>query len=140
MEERMMLTSDITSVMGFTQLYSVLKKKKRYLFFHNFYFKRLLSIVSDSQFQTQNASPSIPAPPRHFLKMRIEVVVWGGGCVLITQLCLTLCYAVDCSLPGSCIHGILQTRILEWVVIPLSRGSFRPRDQTQPPALQADSS
>jgi len=37
---------------------------------------------------------------------------------------------MDCSLPGSSVHGILQARILEWVVIPFSRGSSRPRDQT----------
>ena len=36
----------------------------------------------------------------------------------------------DCSLPGSCVHGILQARILEWVAIPFSRGSSWPRDQT----------
>ena len=33
--------------------------------------------------------------------------------------------------PGSSVHGILQARILEWVAIPFSKGSFRPRDQTQ---------
>ena len=38
---------------------------------------------------------------------------------------------MDCSLPGSSIHGILQPRILEWVAIPFSRGSFQPKDQTQ---------
>ena len=37
---------------------------------------------------------------------------------------------VDCSLPGSSVHGILQARILEWVTISFSRGSSRPRDQT----------
>ena len=36
-----------------------------------------------------------------------------------------------CSLPGSSVHGILQTRILEWVAIPFSRVSSQPRDQTQ---------
>ena len=35
------------------------------------------------------------------------------------------------SLPGSSVHGILQTRILEWVAIPFSRGSSPPRDRTQ---------
>ena len=35
------------------------------------------------------------------------------------------------SLPGSSVHGILQTRILEWVAIPFSRGSSQPRDWTQ---------
>ena len=47
------------------------------------------------------------------------------------QLCLTLCDPMDCSLPGSYVHGILQARILEWVAVPFSRGSFQPRDQTQ---------
>ena len=51
--------------------------------------------------------------------------------VLVAQLCLTLCDPVDRSPPGSSVHGILQARILEWVAIPFSRGSFRPRDQTQ---------
>ena len=37
---------------------------------------------------------------------------------------------MDCSLPGSSIHGILQARILERVAISFSRGSFRPRDGT----------
>ena len=34
--------------------------------------------------------------------------------VLLTQLCLTLCEPMDCSPPGSCVHGILQARVLEW--------------------------
>ena len=47
------------------------------------------------------------------------------------QSCPTLCNPVDCSPPGFSVHGILQARILEWVAIPFSRGSSRPRDQTQ---------
>ena len=46
------------------------------------------------------------------------------------QLCPTLCNPVDCSLPGFPVHGILQARVLEWVAMPFSRGSFWPRDQT----------
>ena len=46
------------------------------------------------------------------------------------QSCLTLCDTMDCSPPGSSVHGILQARILEWVAMPLSRGSSRPRDRT----------
>ena len=38
---------------------------------------------------------------------------------------------VPCSLSGSSVHGILQARILEWVVIPFSRRSSQPRDRTQ---------
>ena len=37
---------------------------------------------------------------------------------------------MDCSLPGSSIHGIFQTRILEWVAISSSRGSSRPKHRT----------
>ena len=48
----------------------------------------------------------------------------------VTQSCLTLCDPVDCSLPGSSFHGILQARILEWVAISFSRGSSLPRDRT----------
>ena len=48
------------------------------------------------------------------------------------QPCLNLCPLMDCNLPGSSVHGILQARILKWnwVAISSSRGSFQPRDQT----------
>ena len=39
------------------------------------------------------------------------------------QLCPNLCDPVDCSLPGSSVHGIFQARVLEWVAISFSRGS-----------------
>ena len=42
-----------------------------------------------------------------------------------------LCDAMDCSPPGSSVHGILQARILEWTAVPSSRGSSQLRDQTQ---------
>ena len=44
------------------------------------------------------------------------------------QSCLTLCDPVDCSPPGSSVHGILQARILGRVAISLSRGSSLPRE------------
>ena len=46
------------------------------------------------------------------------------------QSCLTLCKPVDCNPSGSSVHGIFQARILEWVPISSSRGSFWPRDWT----------
>ena len=46
--------------------------------------------------------------------------------VKVTQLCLTRCDPMD-----YIIHGILQVRILGWVAISFSRGSFPPRDQAQ---------
>ena len=49
----------------------------------------------------------------------------------VAQSCPTLCHPMDCSPPGSSVHGILQARILEWVAISFSRGYSRPRDQTQ---------
>ena len=42
---------------------------------------------------------------------------------LVTQLCLTLCNPMDCSPPGSSVHGIFQARILEWVAIFPFKGS-----------------
>ena len=53
------------------------------------------------------------------------------GCMCsVAQSCLTLCNSMDCSPPGSSVHGILQARILEQVAISFSRGSSRHRDQT----------
>ena len=40
------------------------------------------------------------------------------------QLCLILCDPIDCSPPGSSVHGIFQARILEWVAIAFSGGTF----------------
>ena len=48
---------------------------------------------------------------------------------LVAQSCLTLCDPMDCGLPGSFFHGILQARIVEWVGIPSSRRSSQPKDQ-----------
>ena len=38
--------------------------------------------------------------------------------------CLTFCNPMNCSLPGSSVHGILQARILEWIAMPSSKGLF----------------
>ena len=52
-------------------------------------------------------------------------------CAKLLQLCPTPCDPMDCSPPGSSVHGILQAKILEWVAIAFSRGSSWPRDRTQ---------
>ena len=52
----------------------------------------------------------------------------SGNSSVLGQSCPALCYPMDCSLPGSSGHGILQARILEWLAIPFSRGSSWPRD------------
>ena len=48
----------------------------------------------------------------------------------VAQSCPTLLDPMDCSLPGSSLHGIFQARVLEWVAISFSRGSSQPRDST----------
>ena len=48
----------------------------------------------------------------------------------VAQWCLTLCDPMDCSLPGSSVHGIFQARVLEWISTSFSRGSSQPRDRT----------
>ena len=58
------------------------------------------------------------------LPLRSDQIRW------VTQSCPTLCNPMDCNLPGSSVHGILQARLLEWVAIPFSRESSRLRDQT----------
>ena len=51
---------------------------------------------------------------------------WVGGGGLVAESCLMLCDPMDCIPPGSSVHGILQTRILEWVAMLFSRVSFWP--------------
>ena len=48
-------------------------------------------------------------------------------CAQLLQLCRTLCDPMDCGLPGSSGHGILQARVLEWAARPSSRGTSRLR-------------
>ena len=57
--------------------------------------------------------------------------LWQCWVVLVPQLCPSLWDPTNCSPPGSSVHEILQARILKWVVIPFSRTSSRPRDQTR---------
>ena len=59
--------------------------------------------------------------------------------VKVTQSGPTLCEPRYCTLPGFSVHGIFQARILEWVAIPVFRGSSHPGIEPRSPALQADS-
>ena len=59
---------------------------------------------------------------------------YGGWKVKVVQLCLTLFDPIDYT-----VQDVLQTRILEWIAFPFSRGSSQPRDRTQYPILQVDS-
>ena len=91
----------------------------------------LLAVPADSQ----ESSPEPQFKRINYLVLSLPL--WSNSYIyyltvlcLVAQLRLTLCDPVDCSLPGSSVHGILQTRILEWVATPFSRGSAQARDQT----------
>ena len=62
-----------------------------------------------------------------FCNLTLQIITRDMHAQLL-QSCLTLCYSMDCSPPGSSVHGTLQVRILEWVAMPFSRGSSSPRD------------
>ena len=64
----------------------------------------------------------------YFCSTKSELSSWDRYvCVLVAPSCSTLCDPMDCTLPGSSVHGILQARILKWVAMPSSRGSSWPR-------------
>ena len=72
------------------------------------------------------------------LKLKMEEGLWillftlcVCMCVKSPQLHPTLCHPMNCSPPGSSVHGILPARPLEWVAMPSSRGSPQPRDWRQ---------
>ena len=75
--------------------------------------------------------------PEPFLPSSCSTLSWASKATdmfcacLVSQLCLTLCSRMDCSPPGSSVHGILQATRLKWVAMPSSRGSSQHRDRTQ---------
>ena len=109
--------------------------------------KSALCIYTEFQLMPSFPSFSLPHPP---LQTPSPLWVLRGSSVLSTLLScfaftrnylglwkvkslshVRLCDPMDCSLPGFSVHGIFQARVLEWVVISFSRGSFWPRDRTQ---------
>ena len=60
-----------------------------------------------------------------------------GGCAQLLQLCPTLCDPLDYSPSGSSVHGILLLRVLEWVVMPFSRGPSPSGIEPMSPASSA---
>ena len=78
-------------------------------------------------FNKSSVLSTLPLLGIWWYKARVCVCV----CLCVCSLsCLTLCGPMDCRLPGSSVHEIFQARILEWVAIPYSRRSSRPRDWT----------
>ena len=64
---------------------------------------------------------------------RCNTALEGCMCAKPLQSCPAVCNTMDCSLPGSSGHGILQVRIMEWVAISSPRGSSRTRDWNHVP-------
>ena len=71
-------------------------------------------------------------------KLLINEYTRCGACVHAKSLqsCLTLCDPTDNSPPSSSAHGILQAKLLEYAVMPPSRGSSQPREGSNPPLLR----
>ena len=82
-------------------------------------FPRVIGITCYEHFLSGNKGPINIRAPNISVKVKV------------TQSCPTLCDPMDCSLPGSSVHAILQARILEWIAVPFSRGSSQSRNQTQ---------
>ena len=79
-----------------------------------------------------------PSPWPSFLKVSFicvvqilsyQIHIYMFVCVC-AQSCLTLCDSMNCSLPGSTVHGVFQAKILEWAANSYSRGSSQPKDWT----------
>ena len=84
----------------------------------------LISIVTDLRTHTQTLSATLS-----------RILCWLVICVCTcarvwAQLCPTLCNPMDCSPPGSSVHGIFQARVLEWVAIAFSRIAIWPSNPT----------
>ena len=79
----------------------------------------------DSPLQRQAHSMTFGGPRHSGLHDSFLHTMW-----VRVQSCLMLCNPMDCSPPGSSVHGISQARILEWIAISFLRRSSRPRNQT----------
>ena len=99
--------------------------------------------IQVSAFPNPYASPYLSVPSRYVSNhigptiFISTVFKWNASmdtedlcCCLVAKLCPTLCNPLDCSPPGSSIHGILQARILECITISFSRRYSWPRDQS----------
>ena len=75
---------------------------------------------SQSRSSWMPVSVSSSCTPRWHPHIKQILILWCCCFRLVTKPCPTLCDAMDCSLPGSSIHGIFQARVLEWVAIAFS--------------------
>ena len=91
---------------------------------HMYSVRHCLRLLSHTRIELSNCGRAhITHKAQHVYSLKFQV--------LVAQLSPTLCNPMGCSPSGSSVHGILQAGILEWVVMPPSKGSSQPRDQTQ---------
>ena len=97
----------------------------------------LLQITGVACTHPSNQGPKMPPKGRQLKQKRLPLLSsvrtphfmkqpWSD----VAHSCPPLCDPTDCSLPGSSVHGIFQGRVLEWVAVSFSKGSFWPRDWT----------
>ena len=106
-------------------------------------FLKWVTLKKETQALQPGVNPAAPSsgwPRGHIVPAQLGHHLWGAGsspgvsqgscyCLLFSiQSCPALCDPMDCSPPGSSVHGISQARILEWVAISSSRGASSPRD------------
>ena len=109
-------------------------------YFYNFMFKRLFKLW----YQVRNHKDSTMIL-EYLLKRVTKMKHWWKNqdsdhlCVLVSQLCLILCETMDCSPPGSSVHGILQQEYWSGLPFPFPGGLPDPGIKPKSPALQADS-
>ena len=96
-----------------------------------------LPLLTPGDFPDPGMEPTPPVPPAFASRFFAASATWEAS--YASLWCQTLCNPIDCSPPGSSVHGILQARILEWVAMPppgdLPNTGIEPRS----PALQMDS-
>ena len=106
------------SIKEWTDKHNVVFSYSRILFIHKNWWS------SDTQY-------NVDEPEKHDAKWNMSDTKGYIQCACsVAQSCPTLCNPMDCSPPGSSVHGIFQVRMLEWVAISFSRGSSRSRDST----------
>ena len=106
-----------------------------FLFLRDHIVSRLMSSVLEASSHMFSSDFIIISGGRGDMTLLLHLFQYGSltalSSQLVIQLCLTLHDPLDCSLPGSSVHGILQARILGWVAISSPRRSSQPRDWTQ---------
>ena len=110
----------------FSQTIQLKKKELAFQNYSTFKFQTYFSTgIHDGK---KTFSPQVQAVRSHYWHIpHLQILLRAKP----LQLCPALCDSMYCNLPGSSVHRILQARILEWAAMPFSRGSSRPRDQTQ---------